>query len=248
MVAGGDRSRAGDRCAGRSLGAHRRGRAATSARSEISPLGPPRQPAPSGARRPHPPGPRLGSARRHHGRGASRTSGGRCSPRCTLGGLRPAGGTVPLRRRSAADRRPPRLSSAQPGGSTVDVAGRSSAASWLTSPTARTRWASWTSRGCAVSVACPNPAARSFAEVRAARSTSTSGGTTSSSSSRSTDRSTPQGLSVSDDNLRANSVAIRGDTVLRIDLVGLRVFERLFMDQICEAHRVLGGGGRGRAA
>ena len=57
-----------------------------------------------------------------------------------------------------------------------------------------------------------------------------------------------QGLSVSDDNLRANSVAIRGDTVLRIDLVGLRVFERLFMDQICEAHRVLGGGGRGRAA
>ena len=57
-----------------------------------------------------------------------------------------------------------------------------------------------------------------------------------------------QGLSVSDDNLRANSVAIRGDTVLRIDSVGLRVFERLFMDQICEAHRVLSGGGRGRAA
>jgi very-short-patch-repair endonuclease len=57
-----------------------------------------------------------------------------------------------------------------------------------------------------------------------------------------------QGLSVSDDNLRANAVAIRGDTVLRIDLVGLRVFEHLFMDQICEAHRVLGGGGRGRVA
>jgi len=53
--------------------------------------------------------------------------------------------------------------------------------------------------------------------------------------------------SVSDDNLRANAVAIRGDTVLRIDLIGLRVFERLFMDQVCEAHRVLGGG-RGRAA
>ena len=30
--------------------------------------------------------------------------------------------------------------------------------------------------------------------------------------------------------------------------VGLRVFERLFMDQICEAHRVLGGAGRGRVA
>jgi very-short-patch-repair endonuclease len=57
-----------------------------------------------------------------------------------------------------------------------------------------------------------------------------------------------QGLSVSDDNLRANAVAIRGDTVLRIDLVGLRVWEHLFMDQICEAHRVLGGGGRGRVA
>ncbi len=56
-----------------------------------------------------------------------------------------------------------------------------------------------------------------------------------------------QGLSVSDDNLRANAVAIRGDTVLRIDLIGLRVVERLFMDQVCEAHRVLGGG-RGRAA
>ena len=57
-----------------------------------------------------------------------------------------------------------------------------------------------------------------------------------------------QGLSVSDDNLRANAVAIRGDTVLRIDLVGLRVSGLLFMDQICEAHRVLGGGGRGRVA
>ena len=51
-----------------------------------------------------------------------------------------------------------------------------------------------------------------------------------------------QGLSVATDNLRANAVALRGDTVLRIDLVGLRVFQTAFMDQICEAHRILGGG------
>jgi Protein of unknown function (DUF559) len=51
-----------------------------------------------------------------------------------------------------------------------------------------------------------------------------------------------QGLSVSADHLRANAVALRGDTVLRIDLVGLRLFEGEFMDQICEAHRLLGSG------
>ena len=51
-----------------------------------------------------------------------------------------------------------------------------------------------------------------------------------------------QGLSVATDNLRANAVALRGDTVLRIDLVGLRVFQTAFMDQVCEAHLVLGGG------
>ena len=48
-----------------------------------------------------------------------------------------------------------------------------------------------------------------------------------------------QGLSVADDNLRANAVALRGDTVLRIDLVGLRIYEAAFMDQVCEAHRLL---------
>lgn len=49
-----------------------------------------------------------------------------------------------------------------------------------------------------------------------------------------------QGLGVSEDNLRQNAVAIGGDTVLRIDLVGFRVWETLFMDQVVEAHRVLG--------
>jgi very-short-patch-repair endonuclease len=49
-----------------------------------------------------------------------------------------------------------------------------------------------------------------------------------------------QGLSVAYDNLRQNAVVIRGDTVLRIDLVGLRIFASAFMDQVCEAHRVLG--------
>nr|MDQ6897240.1 endonuclease domain-containing protein [Actinomycetota bacterium] len=49
----------------------------------------------------------------------------------------------------------------------------------------------------------------------------------------------PQGLSVADDNLRANAVALRGDTVLRIDLVGLRIYAAAFMDQVCEAHRLL---------
>jgi hypothetical protein len=48
-----------------------------------------------------------------------------------------------------------------------------------------------------------------------------------------------QGLNVSDDNLRQNAVVIRGDTVLRIDLVGFRLWETLFMDQVVEAHRVL---------
>ena len=94
----------------------------------------------------------------------------------------------------------------------------------------------------------PNPADKSSAEVRAARSTSTSDGTPLKLVVEIDGSQHTQGLSVSDDNLRANAVTIRGDTVLRIDLVGLRVFERLFMDQICEAHRVLGGAGRGRVA
>lgn len=40
------------------------------------------------------------------------------------------------------------------------------------------------------------------------------------------------GLSVSDDNLRANLVAIGGDLVLRIDLLGLRLCADEFLDQV----------------
>ncbi len=40
------------------------------------------------------------------------------------------------------------------------------------------------------------------------------------------------GLAVTDDNLRQNEVALERNTVLRIDLVGLRIHERAFMAQI----------------
>lgn len=43
-----------------------------------------------------------------------------------------------------------------------------------------------------------------------------------------------QGLSVTDDNLRLNSVALQGDLVLHIDLVGLRLCPDLFLDQVEE--------------
>lgn len=43
------------------------------------------------------------------------------------------------------------------------------------------------------------------------------------------------GLAVSDDNLRQNEVVLRGDRVLRIDLVGLRVHEREFFRQLGRA-------------
>jgi very-short-patch-repair endonuclease len=46
-------------------------------------------------------------------------------------------------------------------------------------------------------------------------------------------------LSVTDDNLRQNAAVIDGNTVLRIDLVGLRVKQDLFMDQVCAAHAAL---------
>ncbi len=52
-----------------------------------------------------------------------------------------------------------------------------------------------------------------------------------------------QGLSVADDNLRANAVTLADDTVLRIDLVGLRLFGATFLDQVyagwqlCESRR-----------
>ena len=42
------------------------------------------------------------------------------------------------------------------------------------------------------------------------------------------------GLSVADDNLRQNAVTLQGDMVLRIDLVGLRLYEDAFLDQVEE--------------
>jgi very-short-patch-repair endonuclease len=48
-----------------------------------------------------------------------------------------------------------------------------------------------------------------------------------------------QGLAVSSDNLRRNSLALGGDTVLTIDLVGLRVMEDEFMTQVEHAIRAL---------
>ena len=43
------------------------------------------------------------------------------------------------------------------------------------------------------------------------------------------------GLAVTDDNLRQNEVALGDDRVLRIDLVGLRVHEVAFMQQVRRA-------------
>jgi hypothetical protein len=50
------------------------------------------------------------------------------------------------------------------------------------------------------------------------------------------------GLAVTDDNLRQNEVSLERNVVLRIDLVGLRVNEREFMQQVC---RGLHNGERG---
>ena len=47
------------------------------------------------------------------------------------------------------------------------------------------------------------------------------------------------GLAVSSDNLRRNALAIGGDTVLTIDLVGLRLQTTAFMDQVVLAHHRL---------
>lgn len=50
------------------------------------------------------------------------------------------------------------------------------------------------------------------------------------------------GLAVTDDNLRQNAIALHGDTVLRIDILGLRIAQEEFMQQVVEAHgRLLGG-------
>ncbi len=45
-----------------------------------------------------------------------------------------------------------------------------------------------------------------------------------------------QGLSVADDNLRSNAVTLSEDVVLRIDLVGWRLFREAFLDQVCAGH------------
>ncbi|MEO5983153.1 MAG: hypothetical protein ABIQ13_12660 [Pedococcus sp.] len=50
------------------------------------------------------------------------------------------------------------------------------------------------------------------------------------------------GLAVSADNLRRNELAISGETVLTIDLVGLRLRTEEFMRQVVTAYRALTGG------
>ena len=55
------------------------------------------------------------------------------------------------------------------------------------------------------------------------------------------------GLAVSADNLRRNALAIDGETVLTIDLIGLRLQTAAFMRQVVTAYRALTGGGLGAA-
>lgn len=50
-----------------------------------------------------------------------------------------------------------------------------------------------------------------------------------------------EGLAVAADNLRQNELVLMDETVLRIDLVGLRVNGDRFMDQVCRAHAKLSG-------
>ena len=49
------------------------------------------------------------------------------------------------------------------------------------------------------------------------------------------------GLAVTDDNLRQNSLVIDGRWVLRIDVIGLRIEEDAFMEQVLQLHRQLSG-------
>lgn len=44
------------------------------------------------------------------------------------------------------------------------------------------------------------------------------------------------GLAATDDQFRQNAVVIRGDRVLRMTLLGLRLSPQAFMDQVCQAH------------
>ncbi|TPG18992.1 hypothetical protein EAH86_00190 [Pedococcus bigeumensis] len=52
------------------------------------------------------------------------------------------------------------------------------------------------------------------------------------------------GLALSDDHFRQNDLVIRGDRVLRMTLMGLRLQPDAFMDQVCRAHAIM----RARAA
>lgn len=45
------------------------------------------------------------------------------------------------------------------------------------------------------------------------------------------------GLAVATDNLRQNRLVLDGEVVLRIDLIGLRLWPEEFLDQVVEAHR-----------
>lgn len=45
------------------------------------------------------------------------------------------------------------------------------------------------------------------------------------------------GLGATDDHFRQNSLVLRGDRLLRMTLLGLRLTPDVFMDQVCEAHR-----------
>lgn len=47
------------------------------------------------------------------------------------------------------------------------------------------------------------------------------------------------GLAVTDDNVRGNEVGIEGETLLRLDLIGMRLTPDVFMDQVCRAHASL---------
>lgn len=45
-----------------------------------------------------------------------------------------------------------------------------------------------------------------------------------------------EGVQLSDDNLGRNEVVVEGDSLLRIDLIGLRLQTKAFLDQVCRAH------------
>jgi hypothetical protein len=81
---------------------------------------------------------------------------------------------------------------------------------------------------------CRCRAVRSCGGDHAAGSTSMSAGTMSALVVEIDGSQHLQGLSVTDDNLRQNAITLQGDLVLRIDLVGLRLYEDAFLDQVEE--------------